>query len=115
MVEYTTSRDDSASLTSTRVSGPNDESARFPGPYTSPAAAIVPNDPREGEHDPTIPTDPFERAKATAAAYFRLMKPRRCSSFSRPVGTTASWSRCRFRGRSTHRHRSLFEVAADYR
>ncbi|ADQ67754.1 protoheme IX farnesyltransferase [Halogeometricum borinquense DSM 11551] len=45
-------------------------------PTDEPQGVPEPDLPPEGEHDPTIPTDPFERAKATAAAYFRLMKPR---------------------------------------
>ncbi|EJN60235.1 protoheme ix farnesyltransferase [Halogranum salarium B-1] len=44
----------------------NDASGTMPEPDLPPA----------DDHQPTIPTEPVARAKATANAYFRLMKPR---------------------------------------
>ncbi|MDS0298378.1 heme o synthase [Halogeometricum sp. S1BR25-6] len=45
-------------------------------PTDRPESAPEPDLEPEGAHDPTVPTDPVDRAKATAYAYFRLMKPR---------------------------------------
>ena len=45
-------------------------------PTDEPGAMPEPDLPPESDHDPTIPTDPLPRAKATARAYFSLMKPR---------------------------------------
>jgi protoheme IX farnesyltransferase len=45
-------------------------------PTDRPESAPEPDLAPEGAHDPAVPTDPVERAKATAYAYFRLMKPR---------------------------------------
>jgi protoheme IX farnesyltransferase len=42
-------------------------------PVDSPQPADLPP---VTDHDPDLPTDPLDRAKATLAAYFRLMKPR---------------------------------------
>ena len=40
------------------------------------ASTLEPDLPPADDHRPNIPADPVARAKATAAAYFRLMKPR---------------------------------------
>jgi protoheme IX farnesyltransferase len=45
-------------------------------PDETPVSAPEPDLPPAEDHDPTIPTDPLARAKATAYAYFRLTKPR---------------------------------------
>ncbi|MDS0293254.1 heme o synthase [Halogeometricum luteum] len=45
-------------------------------PTDRPESAPEPDLAPEGAHDPVVPTDPVARAKATAYAYFRLMKPR---------------------------------------
>ncbi|SFR45539.1 heme o synthase [Halogeometricum limi] len=45
-------------------------------PTDRPQERPEPDLPSERPHEPVVPTDPVERAKATANAYFRLMKPR---------------------------------------
>ncbi|XVH30940.1 heme o synthase [Haloferacaceae archaeon DSL9] len=45
-------------------------------PNDVPASPPKPDLPPEREAKPPVPTDPVARIKATAAAYFRLMKPR---------------------------------------
>jgi protoheme IX farnesyltransferase len=45
-------------------------------PNESPVDTPEPDLPPADAHEPTVPTDPVERAKATAYAYFRLTKPR---------------------------------------
>jgi protoheme IX farnesyltransferase len=45
-------------------------------PTDVPESAPEPDLPPADDHRPDIPTDPVARARATASAYFRLMKPR---------------------------------------
>ncbi|SFG02133.1 protoheme IX farnesyltransferase [Halopelagius inordinatus] len=45
-------------------------------PTESPSGHPEPDLPPANSHDPAVPTDPLARAKATANAYFRMMKPR---------------------------------------